>query len=155
MKQSREPHPDLIRFLAAYPAEVADLFLKTRETVLTAAPTANEIIIDAFSAVAAAYTWTERHQDAFCHIAAYSSYVNLGFNRGTELPDPERLLKGTGNFARHITIRVVEDLDSTALKRLIKEAIAEVKERGHFRAGKRIEPKTVVLKGATKKRRPV
>jgi hypothetical protein len=35
-------------------------------------------------------------KDGFCHIVAYGSYVNLGFNRGALLPDPGKALHGTG-----------------------------------------------------------
>jgi hypothetical protein len=122
MKRVRQPDRQLLCFLAAYPASVAELFLSTRATVLEAAPTANEIIVDAYSAVAAAYTWTERHQDAFCHIAAYNKYVNLGFNRGVRLKDPGRLLKGTGKLVRHITIKRLEDLHVPYIKELIEAA---------------------------------
>jgi hypothetical protein len=63
-------------------------------------------------------------------------------------------LKGSGTVVRHITIRQVEDLDPASVKRLIKDAVANVKERGHFKAVKGIVPKTIVMKGSAKKRRP-
>jgi hypothetical protein len=114
MKPPRQPHPDLLRFLAAYPRRCRSLHQDARNCPRCRAHS-YEVIVDAFSAVAAAYTWTDRQQDAFCHIAAYTNYVNLGFNRGTELPDPDRLLKGIGNLTRHIIIRQVEDLDSASV----------------------------------------
>lgn len=33
-------------------------------------------------------------KDGFCHAVAYASRVNLGFNRGALLPDPNRVLEG-------------------------------------------------------------
>ena len=65
MMTVRKPPPELIRFLSAYPAPVAELFLKVRAVVLAAAPTANEIIVDAYNAVATGYTFTERFKDHY------------------------------------------------------------------------------------------
>lgn len=37
-----------------------------------------------------------------CYLASYSDHVNLGFYRGAELPDPRKLLEGTGKALRHV-----------------------------------------------------
>lgn len=57
-----------------------------------------------------------------CYIAAMTSWVNLGFSRGTELKDPKLLLEGSGKGMRHIKVRKVEDIDSVAITALIKQA---------------------------------
>ena len=64
-------------------------------------------------------------KDGFCHVVAYSTHVNLGFNRGAELPDPARILKGTGKAIRHMTIRSHEDLDSPVIRRYLQAAIEQ------------------------------
>jgi hypothetical protein len=48
--------------------------------------------------------------------------VNLGFNYGTELPDPEGLLQGSGKLLRHVKITTPEDLSNPALRRLVEAA---------------------------------
>ena len=53
-----------------------------------------------------------------------STYVNLGFARGVELPDPAGLLEGTGTSIRHVKIRDAKDLRAPALKALIHDAVA-------------------------------
>jgi hypothetical protein len=40
----------------------------------------------------------------------HKSHVNLMLARGTELPDPEGLLTGTGKRARHVELTSAEDL---------------------------------------------
>ena len=56
-------------------------------------------------------------------MVAYSSYVNLGFNRGAALPDPNHVLAGSGKMIRHITFHREEDLNRPYLRRYIQAAI--------------------------------
>jgi hypothetical protein len=58
----------------------------------------------------------------FCYIAFHKNHVNLGFNYGSELPDPERLLRGSGKLLRHVKISSPEDLSNPALRRLLEVA---------------------------------
>ncbi len=67
-----------------------------------------------------------RLKDSFCHVATYARHVNLGFNRGAGLPDPQRVLQGTGKSIRHIRITQEGDLAAPYLTRYIEAAIAQV-----------------------------
>ena len=58
----------------------------------------------------------------FCYIAFHKNHVNLGFNYGSELPDPAGLLQGQGKLLRHVKIRSPEDLSNPALRRLLEVA---------------------------------
>jgi hypothetical protein len=58
----------------------------------------------------------------FCYIAVHNDHVNLGFNYGAELPDPEGLLEGPGKLLRHTKITTPEDLSNPALRRLLEVA---------------------------------
>ncbi|MDX2170803.1 MAG: DUF1801 domain-containing protein [Deltaproteobacteria bacterium] len=116
---------ELKRFLAAYDASIGTLFLAGRAAVLAAAPSANELIYDAYNAVSAAYSFSPRLQEAFCHVAAYAGHVNLGFNRGAALPDPDGLLAGSGARIRHIRIGAASDLEQPGVQRLLCLAVEE------------------------------
>lgn len=35
----------------------------------------------------------------------YTNHMNLGFNKGTLLKDPDKLLTGTGNWIRHLVVK--------------------------------------------------
>jgi hypothetical protein len=122
---TREPPDELRRFLRPYDAAIVRLFLAARSAVLAAAPEADELIYDAYNAVSAAYSFTGRLKEAFCHVAAYRQHVNLGFNRGGALPDPEGLLVGTGRSIRHVGLTAVEDLGRPGVRRLVAAAVAE------------------------------
>src|SRR6185436_13051675 len=39
---------------------------------------------------------------AFGYVNAFKAHVNVGFFRGSEIPDPDRLLEGTGKLMRHV-----------------------------------------------------
>jgi hypothetical protein len=41
----------------------------------------------------------------FGYVNVFTSHVNVGFFQGATLPDPARLLQGTGKFMRHVKLR--------------------------------------------------
>ena len=65
-------------------------------------------------------------KDGFCHIVTYASHVNLGFNRGALLSDPNRILVGKGKSIRHLTIRNQGELENPAVRRYLHAAIEQV-----------------------------
>jgi hypothetical protein len=147
----RKPPDELRAFLAAFDPRIGRLFLSARGVVLRAAPEANELVYDAYNAVSAAYTFSDRLAEAFCHVAAYAGHVNLGFNRGSELPDPAGLLAGSGARIRHVRLSGAEDLRGRALQALLRAAVAQGRSlvaRAPAEPASRVRPTT----GA--KRRP-
>ncbi len=65
---------------------------------------------------------SRKMSEHFCYIAVQRDHVNLGFNCGAELPDPERLFEGAGKRLRHVKIASEEDLARPALRRLLETA---------------------------------
>jgi hypothetical protein len=65
-------------------------------------------------------------KDGFCHIVTYKSHVNLGFNRGALLPDPNKVLTGTGKSIRHIAFHNQNDLDRPFIRRYLQAAIEQI-----------------------------
>jgi hypothetical protein len=66
---------------------------------------------------------------AFAYVNAFRAHVNVGFFRGAEIADPDRLLEGTGKFMRHVKLGPGRDIDASALLKLIETAYADMKER--------------------------
>ncbi len=58
-----------------------------------------------------------------------TSHVNVGFFHGATLPDPARLLQGTGKFMRHVKLRPGIATNDEALDRLIDAAYWDIKAR--------------------------
>ncbi len=66
---------------------------------------------------------------AFAYVDAFTHHVNVGFFAGASLPDPARLLEGSGRSMRHVKIRAGARVDEGALAALIESAYEEMKER--------------------------
>ena len=61
----------------------------------------------------------------FAYIGAHTHHVNLGFNYGSTLPDPEEMLEGRGKKFRHLKVHTLDDAAGAGLKALIEAAIRE------------------------------
>jgi hypothetical protein len=66
---------------------------------------------------------------AFAYVNAFKAHVNVGFFRGAEIADPNRLLEGTGRFMRHVKLRPGRPVDAAALSKLIETAYMDMKAR--------------------------
>jgi hypothetical protein len=64
----------------------------------------------------------KKMSEQFCYIAVFKSRINLGFYYGSDLPDPENLLEGTGKSLRHIKISRLDQLENPALHDLVTAA---------------------------------
>jgi hypothetical protein len=145
---------ELRQFLKPYHPDVVAVAAAARSLVFAEAPSATELVYDAYNAVAMGYSFTGRPGDAFCHIAVYSQWVNLGFNRGAELPDPDGLLVGSGRLIRHLRVQSLSDLGRPFIRGFVRAAIAAAKGRSEsVSAGVEI-PKSVVRAVYPKRRRP-
>jgi hypothetical protein len=65
----------------------------------------------------------------FGYVNVFASHVNVGFFHGAALPDPARLLEGTGKFMRHVKLKPGLATDVASLSRLIEAAYADIKAR--------------------------
>ncbi len=57
-----------------------------------------------------------------CFFSVGKNHVTFGFLRATSLPDPAKLLEGTGKNLRHVKLKTIEDVQNPALKKLIQAA---------------------------------
>lgn len=147
----RPPHDKLLEFLTPYGREITQLALRVREAVLKEEPEAIELIYDAYNAVTTAFSATAELKGAFCHVAVYRDYVNLGFNNGALLPDPKKRLQGKGTRIRHIKIDDARELKSPEIVELIRQAACQVPRV----AGSKAAAPAIVKAIYPKKRRPL
>jgi hypothetical protein len=112
-------------------------------------PSANQLVYDNYNALAIGFCPTDRAYDSIFSVAVFARGVNLFFFNGPNLPDPQRLLKGSGNMVRHIRVESIGLLDDPAVHALMELAISEAEPplassgRGH-----------VIIKSVSRKRRP-
>ena len=80
-----------------------------------------------------------------CCFMVGKEHVTFAFMRGAALPDPEKLLEGTGKGVRHIKLRSVADVKRPGVKKLIAEAV---------RLNKKDPPSGMMVGMEKRKRKP-
>src|SRR5688500_3394337 len=86
-------------------------------------PSANELAYDYKRFFIIAYSPTEQGIDAVVSIAARADRVDLYFNNGPQLPDPKKLLQGSGKQTRFIRVESARHLAHPDVKAFIAAAI--------------------------------
>lgn len=122
MIKSRPIHPDFLFLLDFKEKIVIELFKDLREFILEIYPDSNELLYHTH-ALTTVFSISDKLSDAFCMIPIYTNHLNLGFNKGTLLNDPHKLLTGTGNLIRHIPVDTAKDYRNKKVKDLIKTAV--------------------------------
>jgi hypothetical protein len=107
-------------FLSRHTPEVQALARRTRQIIRETDADVVEIVNPGRGNLA--YGSGAKMGEWYCYIAPFKSYMNLGFSRGTELPDPHGLLEGTGKLLRHVKIRRLEDLERPGIRVLLAAA---------------------------------
>ena len=148
---TNSPEFVLRELLAERSDAVVEIALATRESVLKLANKGNDEVSELLYVtycVSDAFTFTGKLGQGFIHIATYANHVNLGFNRGAELEDPDGSLNGTGKLIRHIRINSKSELKSKPVKNLIAAAVQQGKELAQVKGG--IQPAVFVIKDSRK-----
>lgn len=122
MTPFRPIHQDFERPLEFKDQELRELFEDLRDYILDIYPECNELLYHTH-ALTSVFSISEKLSDAFCMIPIYTSHLNLGFNKGTLLKDPNKLLIGTGNLIRHVSVTKPENYRNPHVKALLQEAI--------------------------------
>jgi hypothetical protein len=73
----------------------------------------------------------------FGYVNVFTAHVNVGFFQGAALPDPARLLQGSGKFMRHVKLRPGAVPDAASLRGLIAAAYLDIKARVENGEGRR------------------
>ena len=108
-------------FLSQYDEQVFVNALKLRKILFANLPDIIEQID--IPARMIAYCYGQKYSELICVIIPSKKGLKLGFNRGTELPDPYCLLEGTGKISRYVVIKSEEQIKSKSLKKLIESAL--------------------------------
>jgi hypothetical protein len=87
-------------------------------------PTAHEIVYEYRDCFVISFSPSERGYEGVLAIRANGDGVKLYFNRGKGLPDPAKLLRGSGTLARWIHLEGASTLARPEVARLVDQAIA-------------------------------
>ena len=88
-------------------------------------PTAYELAYDNYNFFVIGYSPSERPSDSIVSLAAGASGVGLCFIRGASLPDPKKILLGSGNQTRFIRLESPAVLARREVEALVSAAIAQ------------------------------
>jgi hypothetical protein len=67
----------------------------------------------------------------FAYIKAFTSSVNIGFWRGTQLDDRAGILEGAGEHMKHLTLREGDPIPADELAGFVRQAVELNREHGN------------------------
>jgi hypothetical protein len=114
-------------FLSRYDDEVFINATHLREVLFENLPDIAEQLDQ--SAKLIAYGYGQKYIELICVLIPSKKGLKLGFNRGVDLPDPDKLLEGTGKISRFVKIKSGGQINSLPLKRLLKSALKAYRQR--------------------------
>lgn len=136
-------------FIDKFDAETQARIRAVRKVLRKRFSTAYEMAYDNYNFFVLGYSPTERPSDAIASMAAGANGVSLCFLYGATLPDPKKVLMGSGSQTRFVRLPSVDVLARPEVKALLAAAIAQA--RAPFR--KTGEP-TLVVRSISAKQRP-
>jgi len=114
-------------FIAKFSPEHQRVIRAVRKALQRRFRGAHELVYDNYNFFVIGYSPTERPSDAIVSIAAAANGVGMCFIHGAKLPDPHRLLQGSGKQTRFLRLESAAALAQPAVETLIAEAIARSK----------------------------
>ena len=118
------PAKQLSGFIDKYDPTVAKLARALRSAMQKRLPTANQLVYDNYQFLAIGFSTTERASDCMVSLVVSPKGVALWFYYGTSLPDPDKVLLGSGTQHRYVRLPSAATLAESAVETLIKAAIA-------------------------------
>ena len=151
--QAADAKGQLAGFLAKFTPEVAGQAEATLRHMRKLYPTALELVYDNYNALAIGFGPTEKVSEVIFSIAVYPRWVSLFFLQAQRLPDPGKILKGSGNVEKHVVLTSLDVLKEPAVKALMLEAESRARVLFDPRGKHRLIIKSISAK--QRPRRPV
>jgi hypothetical protein len=117
------PAAQLRAHIEKFDPEHQRLIRSVRSAVRKRLPAANEFVYDYNTFFVIAYSPTDRPTDGIVSIAARADGVQLYFIQGPQLPDPKKLLMGSGKQTRFIRVEAASQLAHPDVEALIAATI--------------------------------
>src|ERR1700692_4306262 len=127
MPRTGDPEQQLASFIAKYAPEIGAQAEAIRNRMRKLYPTALELVYDNYNALAIGYAPGEKTSEAIFSIALFPRWVSLFFLQAKGLPDPDKILKGSGNVVKHVVLESLDTLRDPPVQSLMKEAVARAK----------------------------
>ena len=155
MTSTREPirpadaEKQLDGFIAKFDPANQKLIRAVRTALRKRLPTAYELVYDNYNFFVIGYGPTERPSESILSIAAAANGVGLCFVHGASLPDPYRILSGSGKQTRFLHLDSAAVVARPEVEALIAAAVHHAKSP--MRASGRIQ---LIIRSISAKQRP-
>lgn len=117
------PETQLRSLIEKFDPKDQSLIRAVRSAVRKRLPTANELVYDYGTSLVIGYSPTEAGVESVVSTAARADGVRLYLMHGPQLPDPKKLLMGTGKQVRFIPVEAASRLKHPDVEALIAAAI--------------------------------
>lgn len=122
-----KPEAQLRAYIDKLDPKNQKLFKSVRAAVRKRFPTANELAYDYGDALVVSYAPADKGIDGIVAIRASATGVSLYFNQGPQLPDPKRLLKGSGKQVRFLQLESPRQLAHPDIEALIAATVRQAR----------------------------
>jgi hypothetical protein len=123
----RDAEAALEGFIAKFSPEHQKLIRSVRKGLRARFPTAMELAYDNYNFFVIGFGPTERPSDAIVSLVAGANGVSVCFIQGANLPDPTKILRGSGNQTRSIRVDATSVLAQPNVEALFAAAVARSK----------------------------
>ncbi len=124
---AKEAEKQLAGFIDKFDPKMASLIRTTRKKMRALLPGATEFVYDNYNFFVIGYGPGEKPSLAIFSLAAQAKGLALCFLQGAKLPDPNKLLKGSGNVVRSMRLESAATLDRPEVQELMQTALEKAK----------------------------
>jgi hypothetical protein len=130
-KKAANPGPSanqqVAAFIAKFDPKIAKLIRECRAALRKRFSTALELVYDNYNFFVIGFAATDRASSCIVALAANGKGVGLSFYWGATLPDPHKLLQGSGSQNRFVRLLTAKTLVDPRVVALINDAVAQAK----------------------------
>ena len=147
--KTADPEAQLKSFIDKFDPQNQTLIRSVRAALRKRLPGAHELVYDNYNFFVIGYSPTERPTDAILSMACSANGVGLAFPYcGTKLPDPHKILRGSGTSNRSIHLESAKTLARPEVADVIDAAVAICKPLAESGRGK------LIIRAVSEKQRP-
>ena len=121
------PEAQLKSLIEKFDPKYQRFIRSVRSAVRKRLPTANELVYDYNTFFVIGYSPTDRPTEGIVSIAARADGMRLYLMQGPQLPDPKKLLMGSGKQTRFIRVEAARQLAHPDVEALIAAAIDQAR----------------------------
>src|SRR5215471_250813 len=122
-----DPEKQLQSFIEKFDPKHRAVIRAARKALRKRFPTATELVYDNYNFFVIGFGPSERPSDCFISIAAAANGVGLCFIHGAALPDPARILSGSGKQTRFVRLPSADVLAQPEVQDLLKAAAEQAR----------------------------